>query len=65
MSLSPLAGKPAPPGILVDLAALERAYYERQPAMDDPAQRVRFGTSGHRHLQAILREAHAIVDGAG
>ena len=37
MSLSPLAGKPAPPGILVDLAALVRAYYERRPAMDDPA----------------------------
>jgi phosphoglucomutase len=60
MSLSPLAGKPAPPEILVDLAALERAYYECQPAMDDPAQRVSFGTSGHRgsSLRGSFTESH-------
>jgi phosphoglucomutase len=45
---SPLAGKPAPTSMLVDLARLERAYYERTPDVDDPNQRVIFGTSGHR-----------------
>src|SRR5215510_8066964 len=34
--------------ILVDLARLERAYYERKPDTDDPSQLVAFGTSGHR-----------------
>jgi phosphoglucomutase len=60
MSLSPLAGKPAPAEILVDLAALERAYYGCQPAMDDPAQRVSFGTSGHRgsSLRVSFTESH-------
>jgi phosphoglucomutase len=60
MSLSPLAGKPAPPEILVDLAALERAFYGCQPAMDDPAQRVSFGTSGHRgsSLRGSFTESH-------
>lgn len=48
MPLSPLAGQPAPAALLIDPAALERAYYARRPDMDDPAQRVAFGTSGHR-----------------
>ena len=48
MTLSPLAGKPAPKDILVDLARLEREYYTRRPDMEDPTQRVSFGTSGHR-----------------
>lgn len=48
MPLSPLAGQPAPTALLIDPAALDRAYYERRPNMDDPAQRVAFGTSGHR-----------------
>src|SRR5262245_19363495 len=47
-AISPLAGKPAPKSILVDLARLERAYYERKPDLDDPSQLVAFGTSGHR-----------------
>src|SRR4030095_9195881 len=47
-TLSPLAGKPAPKSILVDLARLEQAYYERKPDTDDPSQLVIFGTSGHR-----------------
>ena len=46
--ISPLAGKPAPPSMLVDLARLEREYYERTPEMDDATQAVAFGTSGHR-----------------
>jgi phosphoglucomutase len=47
-AISPLAGKPAPMSMLVDLARLEREYYERKPEMDDPTQLVSFGTSGHR-----------------
>jgi phosphoglucomutase len=46
--ISPLAGKPASPSMLVDLARLEREYYERTPEMDDATQVVAFGTSGHR-----------------
>jgi len=60
MTLSPLAGQPAPPEILVDLDVLERAYYERQPDPSDPEQRVSFGTSGHRgsSLRGSFNEAH-------
>src|SRR5271165_27287 len=48
MTISPLAGKPAPKEMLVDLARLEREYFEGRPNLDDPEQRVSFGTSGHR-----------------
>ena len=48
MPISPLAGKLPPPELLVDLARLDRAYYERKPDVDDATQRVSFGTSGHR-----------------
>ena len=48
MAIHPLAGKPAPKELLIDVAALERAYYERRPNPSDPAQLVSFGTSGHR-----------------
>ena len=48
MAVSPLAGKPAPKELLVDVAKLEQAFFERVPDMNDPAQRVSFGTSGHR-----------------
>jgi phosphoglucomutase len=60
MAISPLAGKPAPKEILVDLARLERAYYERRPDLDDPGQRVAFGTSGHRGspFRGSFTEAH-------
>ena len=47
-TISPLAGKPAPKSLLVDLTQLERAYYERKPDTGDPSQLVTFGTSGHR-----------------
>src|SRR5262245_10965541 len=46
--VSPLAGKPAPPAMLVDLNRLKREYDGRKPEMDDPTQVVAFGTSGHR-----------------
>jgi len=48
MKISPLAGKPAPPEILVDVARLITAYYTDVPDPSLPAQRVAFGTSGHR-----------------
>jgi phosphoglucomutase len=63
MTISPLAGHPAPKDILVDLARLEREYYTRQPDMEDPAQRVSFGTSGHRGsaLHGSFNEAHILA----
>ena len=63
MALSPLAGKPAPKELLVDVARLERAYFERRPDLDDPAQRVSFGTSGHRgsSFTGAFNEAHILA----
>jgi phosphoglucomutase len=57
---SPLAGKPAPASLIVDLARLEREYYERTPDVDDPTQLVSFGTSGHRgsSFRGSFTEAH-------
>jgi phosphoglucomutase len=59
-TISPLAGKPAPASMIVDLARLEREYYERKPEMDDPTQVVSFGTSGHRGspFRGSFTEAH-------
>jgi phosphoglucomutase len=59
-TISPLAGKPAPKSILVDLTRLEQAYYERKPDPDDPSQLVLFGTSGHRGspFNGSFTEAH-------
>ncbi len=56
----PLAGQPAPKSLLIDLAALERAYYERTPDLADPNQLVSFGTSGHRGtpFDATFTDAH-------
>jgi phosphoglucomutase len=63
MALSPLAGKPAPKELLVDVVALERAYFERIPDVGDPAQKVSFGTSGHRgsSLTGAFTEAHILA----
>jgi phosphoglucomutase len=63
MAISPLAGKPAPTEMLVDLAELERAYAAQRPDPDDPAQRVSFGTSGHRgsSLRGSFTEAHILA----
>jgi phosphoglucomutase len=59
-AISPLAGKPAPQSLLVDLARLEREYYERKPDLGDPTQLVSFGTSGHRGspLRGSFTAAH-------
>jgi phosphoglucomutase len=63
MALSPRAGKPATKEMLVDLARLEREYYARVPDPDEPAQRVGFGTSGHRgsSLRGSFTEAHVLA----
>jgi phosphoglucomutase len=63
MAISPLAGKPAPKELLVDVARLERAYFERRPDLSDPNQRVSFGTSGHRgsSLRGTFTEAHILA----
>src|SRR5579875_3344386 len=63
MALHPLAGKPAPTDLLIDVAQVERAYYERRPNLDNPAQLVSFGTSGHRGtpLNGTFTEAHILA----
>jgi phosphoglucomutase len=63
MALSPLAGKPAPKNLLIDVARLERDYYERKPDLSDPEQRVAFGTSGHRGtpLRGTFTESHILA----
>jgi phosphoglucomutase len=63
MAISPLAGKPAPKEMLVDLARLEREYFECRPDLDDPGQRVSFGTSGHRGspFHGSFTEAHILA----
>ncbi len=56
-------GQRAEPGQLVDVDALLRAYHERTPDVSDPAQRVSFGTSGHRGsaFNAAFNEAHILA----
>jgi phosphoglucomutase len=63
MTLSPLAGKPAPKEMLVDVVRLERDYFERQPDLHDPNELVSFGTSGHRGsaLHGTFNEAHILA----
>jgi phosphoglucomutase len=63
MAISPLAGKPAPRELLVDLARLEQYYYEYRPDLADPNQLVSFGTSGHRGspLNHSFTEAHILA----
>ncbi|MGO9918400.1 MAG: phosphoglucomutase (alpha-D-glucose-1,6-bisphosphate-dependent) [Isosphaeraceae bacterium] len=60
MTISALAGKPAPKAMLVDLIRLEREYYARKPDTGDANQLVAFGTSGHRGSSLIgsFTEAH-------
>ncbi len=62
-SISPLAGKPAPPSSLVDVARLVTAYYTGVPDPGVAAQRVAFGTSGHRgsSLELSFNEAHVVA----
>src|SRR3989441_271720 len=63
MAISPLAGKPAPREMLVNLARLEQEYYEHKPDVGNPDERVSFGTSGHRgsSLRGSFTEAHILA----
>jgi len=60
MSLHPLAGKPAPYDVLTNIPRLISAYYSFHPDPSDPAQKVSFGTSGHRgsSLNASFNDDH-------
>jgi phosphoglucomutase len=63
MALSPLAGKPAPASLLVNVPRLITAYFAEQPDPHEPAQRVEFGTSGHRGVafKKSFNEAHILA----
>jgi phosphoglucomutase len=63
MSRHPLAGKPAPKDLLIDVGRLEAAFYEAKPDPGDSNQLVSFGTSGHRgtSLNATFTESHILA----
>jgi phosphoglucomutase len=63
MKISPLAGKPAPSDLLVDVPQLISAYYTEHPDPADRAQQVSFGTSGHRgtSLDRSFNEDHILA----
>ena len=63
MSKSPLAGKPAPRSILVDVPKLISAYYSEIPDPSIPAEKVSFGTSGHRgsSINKAFNEWHILA----
>src|SRR5262245_28857915 len=63
MAVHPLAGKPAPPEALIDVAKLEREFLSRKPDPANPRERVKFGTSGHRGtpLDGSLTAAHILA----
>ncbi|WP_132991919.1 phosphoglucomutase (alpha-D-glucose-1,6-bisphosphate-dependent) [Gordonia zhaorongruii] len=59
----PRAGTAARTEDLIDVDAVEQAYYQVKPEPDDPAQQVVFGTSGHRgaSLNGSFNEAHVLA----
>ena len=63
MAIHPLAGKPAPKEMLIDVGRLLNEYYMREPDLSDPNQLVQFGTSGHRgtSLNGTFTEAHILA----
>jgi phosphoglucomutase len=63
MSISPLAGLPAPQSILVNIPRLVSGYYAISPDANDPSQTVSFGTSGHRgnSFAGTFNEAHILA----
>ena len=76
MAVSELAGKPAPKEILIDPEQLRNDYFEKKPDPAVKAQRVRFGTGGHRgspllgtftesHIRAIVQAVVEYRRGAG
>jgi phosphoglucomutase len=62
-AVSPLAGKPASLSMLVDVPRLVTAYYAEEPDFAVPAQRVAFGTSGHRGsaFERSFNEGHVLA----
>ncbi len=63
MKPNPLAGKPAQPAMLVNVPRLVTAYYSKVPDASVPAQRVAFGTSGHRgsSFEVSFNEWHVLA----
>ena len=63
MSTHPLAGKPAPKDLLIDVNQIEETFYSSKPDPSDPNQLVSFGTSGHRGTSsnATFTEAHILA----
>src|SRR5437016_14583337 len=63
MKISPLAGHPPPPAMLLDVAKLITPYYAEIPDPSVPAQRVAFGTSGHRgsSFEKTFNEWHVLA----
>jgi phosphoglucomutase len=63
MSTHPLAGKLPPPDMLANIPRLITAYFSEHPDPSDPAQRVSFGTSGHRGsaFKRSFNEAHILA----
>ncbi|HVV47667.1 MAG TPA: phosphoglucomutase (alpha-D-glucose-1,6-bisphosphate-dependent) [Bryobacteraceae bacterium] len=63
MPVSPLAGKPAPPSLLIDVEQLIGDYYSKKPEPGNPSQLVSFGTSGHRGTptNATFTEQHILA----
>lgn len=63
MTIHPLAGKPAPENLLVDIGKLRKEYYTRIPNIAECTERVSFGTSGHRgsSLRGSFNEAHVLA----
>jgi phosphoglucomutase len=63
MTINPLAGKPPPKDLLIDADHLRREYYARKPDVTDRAQRISFGTSGHRgsSLLGSFNEWHVVA----
>ena len=61
--MDPLAGKPVPPDKLPNIAKLVTAYYAESPDPANAAERVAFGTSGHRGsaLRRSFNEAHVLA----
>ena len=58
MTISPLAGKPAPKEMLIDPARLEREYFEPKPDLDDPGQLVRVHETSARGGLSGVSPAH-------
>jgi phosphoglucomutase len=63
MAIHPLAGQRAPKSMLADIPGLIEAYYRRRPDPSVAAERVSFGTSGHRgsSLRGSFNEAHILA----